>query len=64
MESTIQKKITWIVGYITMVTPGSPKKQIWKVQSKQNNQTKTFVRPWFADTQWLRLGPPGNNPYP
>ena len=51
-------------GY-TMVTPGSPRKQSVPPGKTQPGTCAT-IRDLhrLQDTQWLRLVPPGNNPYP
>ena len=69
MESTIQTKQSnqnlcpIMVRRYTMVTPGSPRKQSISV-SFLSPASYAMMTSRVQDTQWLRLDPPGNNPYP
>ena len=69
MESTIQTKqpnqnlCPTMVRRYTMVTPGSPRKQSISV-SFLSPASYAMMTSRVQDTQWLRLDPPGNNPYP
>ena len=52
-----------MVRRYTMVTPGSPRKQSISV-SFHSPASYAMMTSRVQDTQWLRLDPPGNNPYP
>ena len=52
-----------MVRRYTMVTPGSSRKQSVSV-SFLSPASYAMMTSRVQDTQWLRLDPPGNNPYP